>query len=286
MGNENPGTIAVYRSVSRGGSSGPFGEQRLAMRERSATGIANSMGLHIRIYPYLVVLLIQLCFLAWTSYARSDRFVVMDGTVISTDNDGSRKRLDVHKRCLDLWVSPDESVIAFVGVDKTRMPDEAPRAGTEQPMIERSTIYLASQLDHFVPKAVVARSFEIDGRNWSVLREPSISPDRQTLFFKIPISMTTSRVMSLSLSSNQYRSVANATGYCVLWGGRYSGLLLLQQRHVRGDLPAGSLDIAYRCVRVGKAGKSDSVSEDCPDFSSFADQWSREHAASCNIPSP
>ncbi len=229
-------------------------------------------------------LALQFWCLVGVGLAATPRFVVSDGTVVYTSEDGSQKRLDVGKRCLDLWVSPDESVIAFVGIDKTRMPDEAPLFGSKHAMIEQSTIYVATSADHFVPRPVVSRSFDVGGRLWSVLREPSVAPDGETVFFEIPISMTTWRVMSLSLSSGAYRSVGNGTLYCVVWGGWYAGSLLLQERYVRRDLSAGAQAIAYRCHRVGRSGALDTLSDDCSDFGAFVDQWSRVHAASCRVP--
>jgi hypothetical protein len=238
----------------------------------------------MRIELHLVILLAHCWLSVRTCSAGTDQFVIEGGMVLHTDVTGMQERLDVGKRCIDLWVSPHESVIAFIGIDKTRSPDEAPVYGSKQPIIDQSTIYIATRAGHFVPKAVVSRSFEIAGRSWSALREPSVTPDRQTVLFDIPISMTTWKVMRLSLSSGDYRSVGDATAYCVVWGGRYSGSVLLQRRSIRRGLPASAEAIAYRCYRVDQTGRLDMVSDDCSGFSSFADQWCREHAASCPVP--
>ncbi len=39
---------------------------------------------------------------------------VKDGVIRYTAADGQRTVINVGKKCADLWVSPDESVIAFI----------------------------------------------------------------------------------------------------------------------------------------------------------------------------
>ena len=39
-------------------------------------------------------------------------------------DDGVTKTIDVGRECVDLWVAPDASVIAFVAVDKAAGTDE------------------------------------------------------------------------------------------------------------------------------------------------------------------
>lgn len=135
----------------------------------------------------------------------------------------TERLFDLRKRCTDLWVAPDESIITFVAEERTRVLEPSESARGESPAIDQSSIYIARKYDDFAPALIVSRSFLIEGRSWSVVRNPRVSPDGRTLFFEIPYTMTTSRLMSVSLASGEYHTLGDATDYCVIWSGQYSG---------------------------------------------------------------
>jgi hypothetical protein len=67
--------------------------------------------------------------------------------VTYTAEDGRKKTIQVGMKCVDLWVAPDESVIAFVAVERERPP----QTQEMEPLIEESSIYIARRSDHFRP---------------------------------------------------------------------------------------------------------------------------------------
>jgi hypothetical protein len=86
-------------------------------------------------------------------------------------------------------------------------------------LIERSSVYVARRSDGFLPLRVVSRPFEIEGRTWEVLRHPSLSQDGKVLFFVIPYTMTTWKLMSYSIAPHRYQTIGDATNYCTIWNG-------------------------------------------------------------------
>src|SRR5215831_9286650 len=111
----------------------------------------------------------------------SARPTLSNGVVTYTDERGRRETIRLGKRCVDLWVAPDESVMAFIAVEKER-PWQAQEI---ESFIEESSIYIARKSDHFKPVRMNVNLL-IDGRIWSVAREPKVSPDGRQVYFLVP----------------------------------------------------------------------------------------------------
>lgn len=220
---------------------------------------------------------ILLSSLGWASDARP---TISNGIITYTPENGEQRTIDVGKKCADLWVSPDESVITFIAIDRARTPSPSEQSKNEEAevLIEQSSIYIARRSERFAPTLLVSRPFVIDGRSWSVVRTPRLSPDQKTLFFTIPYTMTTSRLMSLALPAGTYQSIGDETNYCVVWGGKKSGYLLMQRRYLSTKVHEG---ISYPCYARDPAGLLTKVSDECWPFGDFADRWSREQRATC-----
>jgi hypothetical protein len=183
----------------------------------------------------------------------------------------------VGKKCADLWVSPDGGAFAFISIEKA----QPATANEAEPFIEESAIYIARRADHFVPVHVVVRPV-VDGRTWKVVRQPSLSPDLNTVYFSVPYTMTSWKLLSSSLSAGSYRILDDADSYCVVWGGEHSGQLLMQKRH-EAD-PNGPSGVTYPCYLRSKSGVLAKVANEdqCRSFSEFATQWSRDRGATCH----
>lgn len=196
-----------------------------------------------------------------------------NGVITYTTSTGKQGFINVGRKCADLWVSPDQSVIAFIAIDK-----ESGHSPDNRPVIEKSTIYIARQSDHFAPIRVRLRPIVINGRLWEVVRNPRISPDHRTMFFEIPYTITTSKVMSVAQPSTAYKTIGDATAYCVNWGGKRSGDLLLQRRHFSDDPSTG---VVYRCYLRNQSGMETKIADECSNFQEFANRWSREQGGAC-----
>jgi hypothetical protein len=204
-------------------------------------------------------------------------FRLADG-VVSYEAGGQQHIINVGRRCTDLWVAPNQSVIAFVAIERTRALRPSELARGEEPVIEQSSIYIAYRDRGYVPELIVAQPFIINGRSWSVLRHPRLSPNGGTLFFAIPYTMTTWRIVSLTFPS-EYRMLQDATDYCVVWEGQYSGSLILQQRYMPEDRNQG---VGYRCVLTTSSELLKILSSGCAPFLSFANRWSHDHGGTCH----
>ena len=206
-------------------------------------------------------------------------FFIKDGVVRYTEDGGEPKAMNVGRRCADLWVAPDSSIIAFVAIDESKVNPPFLLPG-EEPLIERSSIYVARRAEHFVPVRVLSKQFEVDGRTWGVLRYPSIAPDGNKLFLMIPYAMTTFRLMSCFIESGACQDLGAVTDYCVVWGGSHSSAQILQRRHVEPERAEG---IIYSCDLRTTAGTS-AISESCPDFQKFASGWAQGSGGTCTMP--
>jgi hypothetical protein len=199
--------------------------------------------------------------------------------IVSYEEDGRRKEIRVGMKCSDLWVSPDESVIAFIGIEKAQ-----PATTHEiEPFIEESSIYIARKSDHFKPLHLAVK-VEIDGRTWKVVREPKVSPDLVTVYFVVPNTMTTSKLMSTMLPTSPYKMIGDATDYCIMWGGDSSGDLILLSRHdpepTTSDPAPG---VSYPCYVRSQSGARTKLADECfGDFDKLAARWSREHGGTCH----
>lgn len=212
--------------------------------------------------------------------AEGIRPVLSDGVVSFVAEDGQRREIRVGKRCADLWVSADESIVAFIAIDKAQ-PATAQEIG---PFIEESSIYIARRSDHFKAVRLPLKSLLVDGQPWRVVREPSVSPDLKTVYFLIPYTMTTWKLMSTSLPSSRRNIIGDAMTYCVIWGGGHSGDLLMMRRRdsdPRDPVPG----VKYPCYLRAPSGEEsmivDGVRRECWDFDDFAIGWSRQQGGTC-----
>ncbi len=199
--------------------------------------------------------------------------------VVTYEENGRRKEIQVGKKCSDLWVSPDESIVAFIAIEKSK-----PATAQEiEPFIEESNIYIARKSDHFKPVHLAVK-VEINGRTWKVAREPKLAPDRETVYFFVPNTMTTSKLMSTTLLAGSYKALADATDYCVVWGGDHSGeLILLARRDPEPTAADPAPGVSYPCYVRSQSGSRTKLVDDCfADFNQVASRWSGEHGATCH----
>ena len=204
--------------------------------------------------------------------------ILTKGAIIFTDKNGDRKEIRIGKRCADLWVSPDDSVIAFISVEK-----ETPAtAGEVEPFIEQSSLFVASRADNFNPVRLALNSLIVSGRSWKVVEGPSVSPDLRRVYFLIPYTMTSRKLASIPLAGGTPHLITDVTTYCVIWGGEHSGDLLMQ---VREDASPNDPDpeVSYQCYARNAAGHQTRIAneKECSLFDSFAAQWSGAHSGAC-----
>jgi hypothetical protein len=114
------------------------------------------------------------------SHAQTAKPMLKDGVITYLASSGGRTKIRIDKPCADLWVSPDERVIAFITLDKTN-PAEI---GMGQ--LEESNIHIAKKSDNFKSILIALKPIHIRGMQWKVVRQPSISPDLKTLYFLVP----------------------------------------------------------------------------------------------------
>jgi len=197
-----------------------------------------------------------------------------NGVITYLREDGQQATMQVRRECADLWVSPDESVIAFITLDKIEPPTR------EYGYLEESSIYIARRSDHFKPIQVHLRPIHISQRK--VVRQPSLSPDLKTLYFLVPSYMTSWTLISTQLSSSPNTKITDliGDGYCVIWGGRFSGDLLLNLRQ------QGKNGIDYPCFHRAKDGQLTKIGtgNECFEFTNFALEWSQKHGGICLEP--
>lgn len=204
---------------------------------------------------------------------------LIDGVVSFAPDGGDRRTINVGKRCTDLWVSPDQTVLAFIGVDKETVPAPNPLlSSVEEPQIEESSIYVARRSTGLIPVRLSIGPIAIEERSWLVLREPSVAPDGTDVFFSVPYSETSSKVFRFSLNSGALAAIADATAYCVVWGGDYSGYLLLEQRYLPPD---GDKGVIYQGWLRAPSGATTRIAADLDGIDAFEEHWSAQHGGAC-----
>ena len=226
-----------------------------------------------------LLFLIGGCVLSLQGWGESVPPTLSNGVVTYTGENGQRKEIQVGKKCSDLWVSPDGSIIAFIAIEKA----QPPTAHEVEPFIEESSIYIARRSDHFKPIHLAVK-VQIDERIWRVVREPKVSPDLATIYFFVPNTMTTWKLMSTAIPTGPYKTIADATDYCVVWGGDHSGDLVLLARHdpepTAKDPAPG---VTYPCYIRSQSGARTQLADECfESFDKLATQWSREHGGTCH----
>jgi len=211
------------------------------------------------------------------SLCAGGRPVLENGAIVITTG-AERREIRIGKRCADLWVAPDASIIAFIAVEK-----EIPPSGNEvAPFIEHSSLFVARQADGFKAVRIVLNSPVIDGRRWDVVRSPSVAPDRGTIYFMFPYTMTSWNLRRVPLAGGASETVTDVVGYCVIWGGDRPGELLLQIRRVANPRDAAP-GVSYPCYVRNTSGKQQRVASEheCWVFDKFAAEWGTAHGGSC-----
>ena len=85
------------------------------------------------------------------------------------------------------------------------------------------------------------------------------------------------KLISVSLRNSATSIITDEVTYCVVWGGRYSGDLLLLEDVYQ---PA---DEGLRCfLRDSKGAQIRIDDPDCSGFTGFAARWSRERGGACS----
>jgi len=204
---------------------------------------------------------------------------VTDGKITYVGDDGRLREIGVGRPCADLWVSADERVLAFVAIDRAKPPT----AGEVAPFIEESRIYIALKRDHFRPVLVHLGPVSVDGRLWRVVRLPSVSPDLKTVYFMVPATMTSWKLMSAPLRGGHSKAVSDASAYCVIWGGDHSGELLMLTRVEPSDAVPF---VTHRIELFNQSASRTPVAtdRDSARFGEISSRWARERGGACLEP--
>jgi hypothetical protein len=170
-------------------------------------------------------------------HAASLEVTLVDHVITYTDESGHRQRIDVGKPCDDLWVAPDESAFAFIGIDKYMNFPDFP-----SPDVIATTVYIARRSDHFTPKPITD-TVHPGSSEYHQLHFPSISSDGAYVFFVyIPGNAAFLYAHNLRTGTNESLDVdgtRSVVGYCTIWGGRSAGGVLFQ------DMLLGGKDQCY-----------------------------------------
>ncbi len=195
--------------------------------------------------------------------------------VIHFVESGQERVIPLDKPCADLWVSPDERVIAFITVQEAAFGTE----NAADPAIDESSVYIARKAEHYKPLRLPFPQVVIGGSVWRVFRSPSVSPDQKTVYFSVPVTMKDWKLMRFPLAAGPPRELFDQSEYCVIWGGAYSGSLLTLE-NVYEPQSEG-----LQCfVRNGSGGRNRMDDRDCTAFLTFAAKWARQHHGECAAP--
>lgn len=188
------------------------------------------------------------------AHAASLEVTLVDHVITYTDESGHRQRIDVGKPCEDLWIAPDGSAFAFIGIDKYMDFTDPPSRD-----VIATTVYIARRSDHFKPRAI-ADTVQPGPYEYHQLHSPSISSDGAYVFFVgVPGNAAFLYAHNLrtgkteGLEVNDTRSLID---YCTVWSGPSAGGVLLAEMYW-SDL-AGVGRGGDRCYfkNSGKAGNS------------------------------
>lgn len=133
-------------------------------------------------------------------------------------------------------LSMDHNRVAFI------------RASSSEPTnASRTEIWVIQDL---APKAVLAREIEVNGLRFHQFSNPQFSPDQEHLYFEVPYASVTNAVLKLSAATGAVEFVSTAVRWSVVYGGKFTGALVLQQR--RAKLVAGFFNWFYLFSPEGK----------------------------------
>jgi hypothetical protein len=201
---------------------------------------------------------------------RSLRATLVDGVISYTSEDGTRKRVEVGKRCSDLWVAPDESSFAFIAMERSHGFQH-----DGEPFIVASSIYIARKSDRFGPVRLPVTSVKAANSDWEVFQRPSISPDGTTVFYAAPVYNSSSLIFAYNVETKTNRQFGSGIDYCPIWTGQDSGSILMWQRNfVGGDQVPG---YKMECF-VGAPGQKERPTS-CAEFDSGF-----KFGAACTLP--
>jgi hypothetical protein len=197
-----------------------------------------------------------------------------NGVIRYTAADGQRKSINVGKKCADLWVAPDESVIAFIAIEKDLGPD--PAAPEVAPYITESSIYIARKSGGFAPVRVNVGPIRSYERDWNVYRNPRVTRDIGSVLFGVPVAITYDEVFAHDLKTGQNKDIGGAVEWCVEWGGPRSGSVLTQRRYIT------EFGIKHHCYAWSPSGSETVLADECEHFGELASAWSHNNAGSCH----
>jgi len=207
--------------------------------------------------------------------AEAGRISLKDGVISYYDDAGKRSVIQVGVPCSDLWVSPDEQVIAFIAITSSR-PDPL----AIEPFIEQSTIFVASRSTRFKPARVALELPQVDGREWKVFRSPVLSADLRTVYFLVPAAGTSWFLMSVPVAGGTAKPITWVEAYCVLWGGANPGDLLAALRGEPADDTHGVTHLYYHYGASGAAEQIGTREHD-GDWRDVVRAWTRRHGCTC-----
>jgi hypothetical protein len=205
--------------------------------------------------------------------------VLGDGVISYTTRDGQRKLIDVGKKCADLWVAPDESVIAFIAIESDLGPD--PAAPELPPYITESSIYIARKSAGFAPELINVGTIRASGTEQKAFRNPQVAPGEGSVLFAVQLTINASEVFAHDLKTGQNTDIGAAGAFCVEWDGRHSGSVLTQRSYVSFDSVDGSAAIKHHCYLWSGPG-DETVLGECEYFRELAAAWSHSDGGSCH----
>ncbi len=197
---------------------------------------------------------------------------LVDRVVHFTRSDGKDSIVEVSRKCTDLWVAPDQSVITFVAIDR-----QDGEVSPGQPFITASTIFVARKDRGFVPleiSPIIPRFRQMD---WKVVREPRVAQDGNTVYFTVPVAATYWALLSYDIRLRKTNFIADVVSYCSVWRGRDAGSLLFQTR----SLTPSAMFVTHECSARDKRGNQSRLSADCEDFEAVAREWSGKSGGWC-----
>lgn len=218
-----------------------------------------------------VLLVLACAYLAPLMRPGNIRPELKDGVISYMTEDGKKKSIGIGAPCADLWVAPDESVLAFISIDRSRGLD---LDGT--PFVVTSSLYIARKNEDFAPTRLALNTVRTYDQDWQVFRKPKVLPDGETVTFSVPVSITSGEVFAYHLKTGAVTKVGGSIDYCVVWNGEQAGTILMQRRRLI------DLELEYSCYARPPRGDEVRVAEKCEDFKTFLHDWTRIHGGTCN----
>lgn len=168
--------------------------------------------------------------------------------------------------CGDLWMAPNQTAVVMTAVEAT---------SPQQPFF----LVWQSSRPAQINKIRVPEMETGVGLN-RIFRFPQLSPNGKLLYFETPIAVTGSLLFSITLDDRRrVVSVADEVEYCVVWGGRYSGRIVVSQREYDASMGGA---VIHRQRLLGMAYPGSKIGEE-PDLRPFVDKWLRSNGGQCSF---